>query len=83
MDITQRKTGIEQRSDNTYVRKPKIVEEIPFNFGTVLKIRMGIGYQVHKGECIKISLERSIQQHNMKITSKMGQMKLAVSMVCH
>ena len=41
MDITQRKTGIEQRSDNTYVRKPKIVEEIPFNFGTVFKDKDG------------------------------------------
>ena len=41
MDITQRKTGIEQRSDNTYVRKPKIVEKIPFNFGTVFKDKDG------------------------------------------
>lgn len=41
MAITQTKTGIEQRSDNTYVRKPKIVEKIPFNFGTVFKDKDG------------------------------------------
>ena len=41
MDITQRKTGIEQRSDNTYVRKPKIVEEMPFNWGTVFQDKDG------------------------------------------
>ena len=41
MDITQRKTGIEQRSDNTYVRKPVITKKIPFNFGTVFKDKDG------------------------------------------
>ncbi len=41
MDITQRKTGIEQKSDNTYVRKPRIEEKIPFNFGTVFKDKDG------------------------------------------
>ena len=41
MDITQRKTGTEQRSDNTYVRKPVITEKIPFNFGTVFKDKDG------------------------------------------
>lgn len=41
MDITQRKTGIEQRSDNTYVRKPEIKEKIPFNFGTVFRDKDG------------------------------------------
>ena len=41
MAITQRKTGIEQRSDNTYVRKPVITKKIPFNFGTVFKDKDG------------------------------------------
>lgn len=41
MDITQKETGIEQRSDNTYVRKPRIEEKIPFNFGTVFKDKDG------------------------------------------
>ena len=41
MDITQRKTGIEQRSDNTNIRKPEIKEKIPFNFGTVFRDKDG------------------------------------------
>ena len=41
MDITQRKTGIEQRSDNTYVRKPETKEKIPFNWGTVFQDKDG------------------------------------------
>ena len=41
MAITQRKTGTEQRSDNTYVRKPVITEKIPFNFGTVFQDKDG------------------------------------------
>lgn len=39
--MTQRKTGTEQRSDNTYVRKPEIKEKIPFNFGTVFRDKDG------------------------------------------
>ena len=39
--MTQRETGIEQRSDNTYVRKPVITKKIPFNFGTVFKDKDG------------------------------------------
>ena len=40
--MTQRETGIEQRSDNTYVRKPKIVEKKPFNkWGTVFQDKDG------------------------------------------
>ena len=41
MAITQRKTGTEQRSDNTYVRKPEIKEKMPFNFGTVFRDKDG------------------------------------------
>ena len=41
MATTQEKTGTEQRSDNTYVRKPEIKEKIPFNFGTVFKDKDG------------------------------------------
>ena len=41
MDITQTKTGIEQRSDNTNIRKPEIKEKIPFNFGTVFRDKDG------------------------------------------
>lgn len=41
MDITQRKTGTEQRSDNIYVRKPVIRERIPFNWGTVFQDKDG------------------------------------------
>ena len=37
MDITQKETGIEQRSDNTYVRKPVIAEKMPFNWGNFYK----------------------------------------------
>lgn len=39
--MTQRKTYTEQRSDNTYVRKPEIKEKIPFNFGTVFQDKDG------------------------------------------
>lgn len=41
MDMTQRETGIEQRSDNTNIRKPEIKEKIPFNFGTVFRDKDG------------------------------------------
>ena len=41
MAITQRKTGIEQKSDNTNIRKPKIAEKMPFNFGTVFQDKDG------------------------------------------
>ncbi len=41
MDITRTKTGIEQRSDNTNIRKPEIKEKIPFNFGTVFRDKDG------------------------------------------
>ena len=41
MDMTRRNTGTEQRSDNTYVRKPEIKEKIPFNFGTVFQDKDG------------------------------------------
>lgn len=41
MAITQTKTGIEQRSDNTNIRKPEIKEKIPFNFGTVFRDKDG------------------------------------------
>ena len=42
MDMTQRETGIEQRSDNTYVRKPVITEKMPFNkWGTVFQDKDG------------------------------------------
>lgn len=39
--MTRRETGIEQRSDNTYVRKPEIKEKMPFNFGTVFRDKDG------------------------------------------
>ena len=32
---------IEQKSDNTNIRKPKIVEKMPFNFGTVFQDKDG------------------------------------------
>ena len=41
MDMTRRETGTEQRSDNTYVRKPEIKEKMPFNFGTVFRDKDG------------------------------------------
>ena len=41
MDMTRRETGTEQRSDNTYVRKPEIKEKVPFNFGTVFQDKDG------------------------------------------
>lgn len=39
--MTRRDTGTEQRSDNTYVRKPEIKEKMPFNFGTVFRDKDG------------------------------------------
>lgn len=39
--MTRRETGTEQRSDNTYVRKPEIKEKIPFNWGTVFQDKDG------------------------------------------
>ena len=39
--MTRRETGTEQRSDNTYVRKPEIREKMPFNFGTVFQDKDG------------------------------------------
>ena len=32
---------IEQKSDNTNIRKPKIAEKMPFNFGTVFQDKDG------------------------------------------
>ena len=32
---------LEQKSDNTNIRKPKIKEKIPFNFGTVFQDKDG------------------------------------------
>ena len=39
--MTQRETGIEQKSDNTNIRKPKIVEKKPYNWGTVFQDKDG------------------------------------------
>ena len=32
---------IEQKSDNTNIRKPEIKEKVPFNFGTVFQDKDG------------------------------------------
>ena len=34
-------TPLEQKSDNTNIRKPKIVEKMPFNWGTVFQDKDG------------------------------------------
>ena len=39
--MTRRETGTEQRSDNTNIRKPKIVEKKPYNWGTVFQDKDG------------------------------------------